>query len=83
MDAWEDLEKLEKSFLMLDSGSHLKGGFMDVDQLWSKETEIISTLVQRDLEDLSPTPCPHFLSACSLSLELERKSLLTLFHPHH
>lgn len=82
-DAWEDLEKLEKSFLMLDSVSHLKGGFMDVYQLWSKETEIISTLVQRDLEGLSATPCPHFLSACSLSLELERKSLLTLLHPHH
>lgn len=80
VDAWEDLEKLEKSFLMLDSVSHLKGGFMDLDQLWSKETEII--LVQRDL-GLSPTRCPHFLSVCSLSLQLERKSLLTLLHPHH
>ena len=55
---------------------------MNLDQLWSKETEIISTLVQTDL-GLSPTPCPHFLSVCSPSLELERKSLLTLPHPHH
>ena len=30
---------------------------MNLDQLWSKETEIISTLVQTDL-GLSPTPCP-------------------------
>lgn len=56
---------------------------MDVYQLWSKETDIISTLVQRDLKGLFATPCPHFLLACSLSLELERKSLLTLLHPQH